>query len=148
MSWRINPFTGQLDHTGSSGTVDEAEVALKVQEEFDNDGPVMVGDLVIASSSVAEAVKSINTNYNYPSAVFGIVTEIVSPTRCKVLISGKLSGVLYQLTGLTFGRDLFVGSDGKLTTTPPPTGPLQKLGIAIKSDSIFLLPNLTIINRA
>lgn len=144
--FKFNPFTGTLDIAESGNT--DAETAEKVQEEFDNDGPVQVGSLVIPSTTLADSVKAITTNYNYPSASFGIVTEIVSPTRCKVLISGKLSGSIYQLSGLTFGKTLFIGSDGKLTTTPPTTGPLQKMGISLRSDSIFLLPNLDIINRA
>lgn len=147
MTWKFNPFLGVPTQT--SGTVSEvAEAAEKVAEEFDNDGPVQVGDLVIPSTTLADSVKAITTNYNYPSASFGIVIEILTPTRCKVLISGKLTGGIYQLSGLTFGKTVFIGSNGKLTTTPPATGPLQKMGLSLKSDTIFLLPNLDIINRA
>lgn len=145
MSWNFNPFLGVITQKSSKAT--DAETALKVQEEFDNDGPVQVGSVVVPSSALQDTVRAIDTNYNYPSAAFGVVTEIVSPTRCKVLISGKLSGSIYQLAGLTFGKTVFIGADGKLTTTPPASGPLQKMGIALKSDSIFLLPNLDIINR-
>ncbi len=149
MSWRINPFTGVAEFSGSSsGTVDEAEVALKVAEIYETDGPVQVGDLVIPSPTLSETVKAINTNYNYPSAVMGVVIEIVSATQVRILHMGKLSGGLYQLAGLTFGKQLFVGANGKITTTPPVTGPLQKLGTALKSDVIFLLPSPDIINRA
>lgn len=147
MRIKFNPFDGSGLDFVSTGSATEAEAALKVQEEFDVYGTFAVGDLVVPSGNQAEAVESISDNYYYPRAVFGIIIEIISPTRAKVLITGKLSGSQYQIAGLTFGKSLFVSSTGKLVTAPPTTGPLQKMGIALKSDGIFLLPSLDLINR-
>lgn len=142
----FNPFTGDIDFIADS--VSSSEFAEKVQEEFDLEGVGSVGDLIVASDITPDTVKAITTNYIYPKAAFGVITSFVTPTRVKVLITGRLSGAAYQLSGLTFGKILFISSTGKLDTTPPVTGPYQKMGIALKSDTIFLLPNLEIVNRA
>lgn len=139
-----NPFSGDLELQYQQNTV---ELAQKIQEEFDCTPETVVGDLVVPSQVLTETVEPIQTNY-YTDVVFGVVTEKITPTRVKVLVSGKLSGAMYQLSGLVFGKALYVSSLGKLTTTPPTTGHLQTLGIALKSDVVFLLPSITKIIRA
>jgi hypothetical protein len=134
----FNPFTGDIELIP---VADAIESAAKVQEEFDLYGSAAVGDIIIPSTSQAETVEAISSN-NYAGAAFGIVTEIVSPTRVKVLISGKLSGSAYQLSGLDFGKILYISPLGKMTTTAPSLGGVQRMGIALKSDTIFLLPSL------
>lgn len=140
MSIRLafNPLSGDFDIIASRAN---ADAAAKVQEEFELYGVGAVGDLIIPSLSQSETVEAIDSN-NYTGAAFGVITEIVSPTRVKVLISGKLSGLAYQLTNLEFGKILYISPQGKLTTTAPTLGGVQRMGIALKSDSIFLLPSL------
>ncbi len=138
MALTFNPLSGEFDFIAAPQT--DVEVAEKIAEQFTLYGPAAVGDLVIPSSNQVESVEAISSNY-YTGVVFGVIISFVSSTEVKVLISGKLSGIGYQLSGLDFGQVLFVSSAGKLTTTPPPTGHLQRLGIAIKSDTVYLNPS-------
>lgn len=145
MALTFNPFTGQLDYVSAASTTIEA--AEKIQDEFDLYGVGAVGDVVIPSPNQTDAVESLTSNY-YTGAAFGVITEFVTSTRVKVLVSGRLSGSAFQLSGLTFGQVLFISSTGKLTTTVPATGHLQKFGIALKGDTVFLLPSMDKVLRA
>lgn len=137
----FNPIEGDIDFTFIQDS------APKVQETFNLDGIAAIGDLIVPSDVVAESVKAIADN-TYDNVVFGVIVGFETPTRVQVLVSGKLKGITYQLGGLTFGKALYVGTNGKFTTTPPLTGNLQAMGIALKSDSIFLLPSITKVQRA
>lgn len=140
----FNPLNGELDLVSFQTDV---EVAAKVQETFDCAQSTSIGDLVVPSEILNDTVESVSTNY-YPNLVFGVVVAKPTPTRATVLVSGRLQGSQYQLMGLDFGKALYVSPLGKLTTTPPTTGHVQRLGIAIKSDSVFLLPSMDKVIRA
>lgn len=135
----FNPLTGSLDVVASASaqTPTEVDAALKVAEYFDCVEPASIGDLVVPSETTQETVEPISSNV-YPNLVFGVIIEKLGVGRCRVLISGKLSGAAYQLAGLVTGRALYVGSNGKLTTTPPVSGHIQRCGVALKSDTVFL----------
>lgn len=135
----FNPLSGTLDvvASASSQTQTEVDAALKVAEYFDCIEPANVGDLVVPSETAQETVEPIASNV-YPNLVFGVIIEKLNTGRCRVLISGKLSGSAFQLSGLTTGKALYVGLNGKLTTLPPATGHIQRCGVALKSDTIFL----------
>lgn len=139
----IQPLTGDLDFVLSQDLV---EAALKVQETFNCPVSAQVGDLVVPSESVTDTVEPIYGNV-YPNLVFGAITSKPTPSTAVVLVSGRLQGSQYNLTGLVFGRAIYVGTDGRLTTTPPTTGHLQCIGLAIKQDSVFLNPSVTKIVR-
>jgi hypothetical protein len=135
MSLKFNPITGLFDMTrGVSGPV-TVEFAEKVAAEFDCPSDVVVGDLVVPSQTVSDTVERVLTNV-YSGLVIGVVIAKPNATRCEVLASGKISG----LTGISFGKPLFVGTDGKLTTTKPVTGHLQAMGMSLTTTSGFLLP--------
>lgn len=139
MAVRFNPFTGQLDLVAPKQTaIDTAE---KIADIFGCLASVSVGDVVVPSTTVSDHVDTLSTNA-YDNLAFGVVIEKISLTSCKVLVSGKLTGAAFGISGLTFGKAVFIGTDGSLTTTVPVTGHRQKMGMAIKSDSIFLLPSL------
>lgn len=142
MSARLafNPVSGDFEFQPNKNA------AQKVQETFDCSPATAIGDLVVPSLTSIETVEPINSNY-YDNLVFGVVVAKPTATRATVLVSGKLSGGAYQLSGLTFGKCLYISSLGKLTTTPPATGHLQALGIALKSDVVFLLPSMTKVIR-
>jgi hypothetical protein len=131
MSFKFNPFTGLLDYTN-----DTSLFAEKVSDVFVCLGTVQIGDLVRPSTATSNTVETIPTN-SYPGLALGVVISKPTTTSCEVLISGKLS----DLTGLDFGKVMFIGVDGKLTTTPPLTGHSQKMGIAMTSSTAFLLPS-------
>jgi hypothetical protein len=139
MAFRWNPVSGTLDLVKPTQTT--VETAEKIAEIFDCDATAAVGDVVAPSTTTANKVDHLTSN-SYNGLAFGVIIEKLTITTCKVLISGKLAGPTYGLSGLTFGKPLFVDTDGSLTTTVPPTGHLQKMGMAIKDDTIFLLPSL------
>jgi hypothetical protein len=135
MSYRFNPFTGLFDNvSGAGGTVEYAE---KVAAEFNCAAEVVVGDLVRPSETDADTVLRVTSN-TYSGLVFGIVIEKISSVRCKVLVSGKITG----LTALDLGKAIYVNDVGGITTTPPLTGHRQKLGISINATTAFLLPSM------
>jgi hypothetical protein len=89
-------------------------------------------------------VTKVNTAHAEAHRAIGIgvlIQKGVDPTLCKVQISGPLAD-LY--TGLTPGRRLFVGTDSRLTETPPvpSTGSalLQKIGYALASNVVLVAP--------
>ena len=137
--FKFNPFTGNLDRTATKQTV--VETAEKIAETFDCLAGAAVGDVVVPSRTTQNLVLTLSSNV-YDDAAFGIIIEKITLTTCKVLISGKLAGAAFGLGGLTFGKPLFISTSGTIPTTPPTTGHLQKMGIAIKTDTIFLLPSL------
>lgn len=141
MAYKWNPFTGNFDQVIDNEASNTTEFAQKVAEEFDCLATAQVGDIVVPSTTTPNLVEELDSNV-YDNLAFGIVIEKLTLTTCKVLISGKLAGASYGLSGLTFGKPLFIGTDGSLTTTVPATGHLQKMGIAVKADTIFLLPTM------
>ena len=146
MAIRFNPITGSLDLVSVSGS-STIEFAEKVAEIFSCPVSTAVGTLVTASRDDPDTVLPITTNV-YDDLVFGAVIEKPTSTTAKVLITGRLSGSIYNLSGLTIGKPIFVGTSGELTTTPPPTGHLQKMGIATKSDTVYLLPTMDKVVRS
>jgi hypothetical protein len=138
MSFKFNPITGMFDMTrGVDSSSNTIEFAEKVAAEFDCDAGVAVGDLVVPSNTVSDTVEKITVN-SYDGLVIGIVIRKISSTRCEVLASGKISG----LTGIDFGKPLFVGTNGKLTTAKPVTGHLQAMGMSLTTTTGFLLPSM------
>ena len=113
------------------------EFAEKVSDIFNCDASTAIGDVVRPSETLEDTVVTLTSNV-FPNTAIGVVIEKPSATTCEGLISGKLE----NLSGLTFGRAVFIDTDGTLTTTPPATGHQQKMGLAIKSDTMFLLPSL------
>ena len=132
MVLKLNPLSGVFDFT-----TDSTEFAEKVSDEFDCAASVAVGDVVIPSEVTENTVVALTSNV-YNNLAFGVVITKITTTTCEVLMSGKLEG----LSGLSFGRPMFIHTDGTLTTTPPATGHLQKMGFAAKADSGFLLPSM------
>lgn len=113
------------------------EFAEKISDIFTCLASVAVGDLAIADPSNADTILAISTNV-YDDIVFGLVIEKPSSTTCEVLFSGKVN----SLSGLSLGKVVWVSASGVPTTTKPTTGHQQKLGVAIKSDSMYLSPSL------
>jgi hypothetical protein len=132
MGFKLNPFTGLLDLVPST-----VQFAKKISEVFNCDSGTQIGDVVRPSEIITDTVVSLTSNV-YTNLAFGVVIAKPTATTCEVLISGKLEG----FSGLTFGKVLYIDTDGTLTTDVPATGHLQKMGMALKSDTIFLLPSM------
>ena len=79
------------------------------------------------------------TSNVYNDVIIGMVISKPTPTTCEVLFSGKIEGG--SLSGLVFGKVAWVSPSGTVTTVKPTSGHIQKLGIAIKSNKLFLLPS-------
>jgi hypothetical protein len=70
----------------------------------------------------------------------GVIHSKQSPALCTVRVSGELDGVY---TGLPPGRLVFVGTDGRLTVTPPArplagTRVLNAVGYTLASGAIMV----------
>lgn len=120
-----------------SAPLTSVEFAEKISDIFNCLASVSVGDLAIADPSNDDTILAIGTNV-YDDIVFGVVIEKPSSTTCEVLFSGKVN----SLSGLSLGKVVWVGTSGVPTTVKPTTGHQQKLGVAIKSDSMYLSPSL------
>jgi len=130
---RFNPYKNALDLVDIP---EVSNVAEKLVDTYNCDTSTVIGDVVRPSEAQAETVVSLTSNV-YSNTAIGVVLSKPTPTTCEVLISGKVEG----LSGLTFGRPVFVAPDGSLTTVKPTTGHLQHMGLAIRADAIFLLPS-------
>lgn len=75
-----------------------------------------------------------NDPANWESGVFGIIIEKIDATHCNVMLFGTLTG----LAGFTVGKVLFLGTDGKLTQSPPASGVLQKVGRYLPASKAFV----------
>jgi len=135
MAFRLNPLNGQLELDRSQANV---EFAQKISSEFICNASTAVGDVVVPSQTVENKVITITTNI-YNNLVFGIVIKKIDATTCEVLVSGKVTD---GISGLSFGKVAYIGPFGTITTTVPTTGHLQKIGMAIKANELFLLPSL------
>ena len=133
--WSFNPFSGMLEPTESPSSIEFAE---KIADIFTCNESVQVGDLVRASTVTEETVETITSNV-YDDIVIGLVISKPTAGTCEVLFSGKVEDI--GLSGLSFGKVIWVGVTGEITTTRPTAGHIQKLGVAIKSNKIFLLPS-------
>lgn len=129
----FDPTTG-LVHNFKKQT--DVEFAQKIAITYMSDPSVVVGDIVRPSTTVTDTVVSLTDNV-YPNLAVGIVISKPSATQAEVLISGRIAG----FTGLVFGKPVFIGTSGEITTTVPTTGHQQKMGSAITSTEIFLLPS-------
>lgn len=133
MSYKLNPFTGILDLVPS-----RVQFASKVSDIFDCEISTQVGDVVRPSDIITNKVISLTDNV-YSNLAFGVVLNKPTSTTCEVMISGKLE---VGVSGLAFGKVCYIDTDGTITTSVPATGHLQKVGLAIKSDIMFLIPSM------
>ena len=79
----------------------------------------------------------------------GVIIEKLSPTLCKVQVTGEMKGIV---TGLTPGRVVYVSSAGTLSHSlaSPAVGQLayiQSMGVAGSSDVVLVVPDFSIIKR-
>lgn len=112
----------------ASGTASTTSIEL----DFTCSASESVGEAVYISGNgaVSKADKSsIST-----AKVVGFISSKPTSTTCKVRLNGLLSG----LTGISFGEVYFLDTNGTITTTPPTTGVLSKVGLGYNTTSIVI----------
>ena len=113
-------------------------VASRVELVFDCEASTVIGDIVYQDDIVnTKVITNINNTQVKPS--LGVVIRKLTSTRCVVLTLEIENGY----TGLPIGSKVFLGTDGTITTTKPPTGYVQNLGTTVSDTQIFFLPNTT-----
>lgn len=98
---------------------------------FDCDPDASMNSLVVADTVTDNKVLSIASN-SYSNLVFGAIVSKPSPITCNVLLAGGLDGY----SGLSRGQAVFVSLGGLPATTPPVSGGLQSIGIAISATKV------------
>lgn len=111
-------------------------------EEFICDTIAAVYDIVYISEFISNKV-IVNADNRNSNLSVGIIIEKLSDTLCNVLFHG----LLYYPDGLTKGRHVFLGNDGRLTSIIPSDGYIQTLGFCYKEDMIFFNPSYTRVKR-
>ena len=96
-----------------------------------------INDFVYQSGDTDDFAVVAETNTEDPS-VFGLIFAKTTPTLALVMLLGAKNGY----SGLVRNKNVYLGTDGKATTTPPSTGDLQILGIALSSTRILFKPIL------
>lgn len=133
----VNPLSKNL----FDAVVNEVEFAKKAADTFICDVSAQVGD-VVRHTSTPDTVEVITSN-PYTGKAFGTIIEKISDTVCTVQYGGKIAGAANGLSGLTPGETIWIGTNGKYTTTVPGSGEHQQaMGFAVKTDTIMLIPDM------
>jgi hypothetical protein len=106
----------------------------KKYKTFNCDASTQIGDIVCINPS-NPTILLVNSDNRTSNPSIGIVIKKSSSTRAKIQLFGECS---IAITGLQVSRPVFLGTDGKLTQTIPATGFIQKMGIALEDNKIFL----------
>jgi hypothetical protein len=110
---------------------------------YNSDGTLAVEDLVYQSPSENRYVLKVidNTTVN---PVIGMVQSLQMNDTVVVMQVG-----IFTITDtLSSGKTVFVGTNGRPTTTPPSTGFLQSLGVATTTNELFINPEVRRVQRA
>lgn len=132
----LTPITGYHANilTNRNGSVDNADSmhthAGLATTTIDCAGSVVVGDFVYVDAADHVAKVTNNTQPN----VVGVVIAKNTITNCTIANIGKVS----VFSGLSFNNRYFISTTGTLTTTPPATGYVIPVGLALSSTSIML----------
>ena len=127
----FNPFTGQFDLVGDIG----AGLSLAVNGLFDVDPSSQPGDLVYQSLTI-DKFGVVVTDNNTPAPAIGFILDKPTTTTANVTFIGIMDGQ----SGLTRGIQVWVHTDGSVTSTPPTTDYQQVLGYALSPTEIYFRP--------
>jgi len=101
-----------------------------------------VGDIAvtIGYSGDLTVVRKMNIDAPTQSTVLGMIVQKIDDTNAIVQVGGEVRGVY---TGLTPGRRLFVGTDGRLTHAVPIGTPVgvrlsQAAAIALAPNTLYI----------
>ena len=119
---------------------DAVEGAVVQIITIDCESTAQVDDNVRINTSIINRVDVALENTD-PRPVIGTIIEKISPTVCRVAVSG----VIPDPDGTTPGI-LYLGNDGRFTNTPPGPGHYrQKLGYSFGNGFLDLKPEKTLI---
>lgn len=133
MSYKFNPFTGNLDY------FEESESIVNDSAKF------LVDDRVLAENiSALKLVRAINeseivlaepTTYN-ESKVLGVTLQGgVTTDEVEVLLFGKLEDPSFNFP---LNEPLFLTTNGTITDVPPVTGFSANIGYSLGLGAIFI----------
>ena len=108
----------------------------KVTVSFDCDAGASPGDFVYQDFSNDEKVLVLSNNTQVGQCI-GIIDTKPAATTAKVLLIGPYEG----FAGLSRGNPVFLSTSGTATTTKPISGYLHRLGVAVSTTKILLIPN-------
>ncbi len=129
-----NPDTNNFDDyykTNLDLLIAGTATANALVQLFDCDSDAAISNLVIADTVADNKVLAIGSNV-YTNLVFGIIISKPTTTTCNVLLAGGYEAT----TGLVNGKAVFVGPLGTPVTTPPTSGSLQAIGIALSTTKV------------
>ena len=119
-----------------------AALAVNAQEServvipFNCDVSASVGDLVYQDPSNDEKVIVLTDNTTVYQCI-GIILTKSAATTANVLVLGLYEGY----AGLSRGNPIFLSTSGTITTTKPASGYLHRLGVAVSSTKVLMIPN-------
>jgi hypothetical protein len=106
----------------------------KKYKNFLCDSTAQIGDIVyIHPTENNKVIVNIDNCNDNPSV--GIIVKKISITEAKVQLCGECS---LLFSGLQKSKNVFLGLDGKLTNAVPNTGFIQKIGISLEDQKVFL----------
>lgn len=93
-----------------------------------------IGDNVYMNPTISDKVEVATDNRN-DNPIVGIVIEKLSSSVAKVLLSGECPLVF---SGLDKSKPVFLSATGTLNNSAPATGFIQKMGMCLEDNKIFL----------
>lgn len=139
----LNPLNGLFQLVARPDPTDpDNQLTTAIAQDYGCYETSQVGDVVAITPLLTDHVTSLTTNV-YQNLALGVIIRKPSDTVATVLISGKLDDSAYGLMGLTAAQPAFIGTDGRMTTTPPSSGHRQIMGLAISASRMVLIPSMT-----
>lgn len=140
--WRLKQLfdSGELSSTtpgpqGPVGPPGPTPTAVpRVIATFNTDTGTAVLDLVRINGDNTVTKISDNLSTTIPHGIVGIVYYKPTTLLAEIITMGMIGGY----AGLTIGQPLFISVAGIPTHTPPTTGTVQQIGLAMSSTEIFV----------
>ena len=105
--------------------------------EIDVEASAAVDDLVRINTSIADRA-DVAVDNNDPRVVVGIIRSKISDTRAVVALSGVIDDPDSTSSGI-----IYLSATGRLTSNPPTSNYVQKLGFSFGNGKVDLKPDKT-----
>ena len=120
-----------------------AQTAKAIVIPFSCEASASIGDLVYPDPSTDLKVL-VNTDNQEIEQTIGVILEKPASESANVIVLGIVTGY----TSLTRGGKIFLSDSGTITQSPPATGYIQNLGVAVSETDILLQPSNERVLRA